>query len=96
VHEFLGDRFQLQRMIADGMGIAVVQATLRPEEGVLVKPLAGTPIWCRYVLAWRTARVGDEVADTLHRSCCAAYRDLITRSPHFQSWSARTYKRPRA
>jgi DNA-binding transcriptional LysR family regulator len=96
VHEFLGDRFQLQRMIADGMGIAVVQATLRPEEGVLVKPLAGMPIWCRYVLAWRTARVGNEVADTLHRSCCAAYRDLITRSPHFQSWSARTYKRPRA
>jgi len=95
VHEFLGDRFQLQRMIADGLGIAVVQATLRPEAGVLVKPLAGTPIWCRYVLAWRASRVTDEVAGTLHRCCCAAYRDLITRAPHFQSWSARTYKGPR-
>ncbi|SCK19967.1 DNA-binding transcriptional regulator, LysR family [Streptomyces sp. SceaMP-e96] len=43
VHEFLGDQQQLQNMIAEGIGVSIVQATLRPIPDVLVKPLVGTP-----------------------------------------------------
>lgn len=91
VHEFLGDRLQLQDMIADGLGVSVVQATIRPISGVLVKPLTGTPLWCRYLLAWRRESLTDEVAETLFRSATASYRDLIGRSPHFQAWVSQTY-----
>ncbi len=91
VHEFLGDRLQLQNMIADGLGVSLVQATTRPIPGVVVRPLAGTPLWCRYLLAWRRESVADEVVATLYGAACASYRELIARVPHFQAWAARTY-----
>ncbi|MEV0174062.1 LysR family transcriptional regulator [Streptomyces sp. NPDC050803] len=89
VHEFLGDPQQLQRMIADGVGVSVVQATLRPAPGVLVKPLAGTPLWCRYVLAWRRDGPADAVADTLLSCATAAHRALIGEAEHFRAWASR-------
>ncbi|MEU5090563.1 LysR family transcriptional regulator [Streptomyces sp. NPDC021356] len=95
VHEFLGDRDQLQRMIADGLGVSVVQATCKPNPGVVVKPLAGTPLWCRYVLVWHRERVSDEVAETLFGAALATYEELIARAPHFQAWAARHYRTPR-
>ncbi|MEU6553505.1 LysR family transcriptional regulator [Streptomyces sp. NPDC046915] len=91
VHEFLGDQKQLQSMIADGLGVSVVQATLRPLPRVVVKPLAGTPLWCRYVLAWRPDTVAEEVAEALSRAATAAYRDLVAGSPHLRAWAARIW-----
>jgi hypothetical protein len=91
VHEFLGDQLQLQNTIADGLGVSLVQATLRPIPQVLAKPLTGTPLWCRYVLAWRLDKVPDAVAETLFVSATLAYRDLIARSPHLRAWASRTW-----
>ncbi|MFG2526410.1 LysR family transcriptional regulator [Streptomyces sp. NPDC048516] len=91
VHEFLGDQQQLQNMIAEGIGISIVQATLRPVPGVLVRPLVGAPLWCRYVLAWRRKGLADELADTLFGSATEAYRALIAQSPHFRTWASRTW-----
>nr|BFD87107.1 LysR family transcriptional regulator [Streptomyces sp. Xyl84] len=96
VHEYLGDRDQLQRMIADGLGISVVQATCKPNPGVVVKPLAGTPLWCRYVLVWHRERVSDEVTLTIFGAALAAYEELIGRATHFQTWAARHYRATRA
>ncbi|UXY23277.1 LysR family transcriptional regulator [Streptomyces cynarae] len=92
VHEFLGDQAQLQHMIADGLGVSLVQATLRPTPGVLVKPLTGTPLWCRYVLAWRRDKVPEELAETLHVLATTAYQDLVARSPHLRTWASRTWR----
>lgn len=89
VHEFLGDPSQLQRMVADGLGVSPVQATIRPVPGVLVKPLVGTPLWCRYLLAWRCDGVSGHTVQALYSSATASYRELIARSPHFQAWVAR-------
>ncbi|MFI2433587.1 LysR family transcriptional regulator [Streptomyces sp. NPDC018693] len=90
VHEFLGDQTQLQRMIADGLGVSLVQATLRPIPDVVIRPLAGTPLWCRYVLTWRRDAVAEDVADALFRSATAAYRELADISPHLRLWADRT------
>ncbi|MFI9274957.1 LysR substrate-binding domain-containing protein [Kitasatospora sp. NPDC052896] len=92
VHEFLGDQLQLQNMIGEGLGVSLVQATTRPIPGVIVRPLIGTPLWCRYLLAWRKESVAEEVVVTLFGSACASYRDLIARAPHFHAWAARTYR----
>ncbi|MFJ8532251.1 LysR family transcriptional regulator [Streptomyces sp. NPDC093591] len=91
VHEFLGDRSQLQGMIADGLGVAVVQATTRPIPQVVVKPLIGTPLWCRYVLAWRRDAVAEPAVEALLQSATGAYRELVARSPHLRTWAARTW-----
>ncbi|GAB3963284.1 LysR family transcriptional regulator [Actinoallomurus acanthiterrae] len=90
VHEFLGDRLQLQSMIAGGEGVSIVQATFPPADGVLIKPLTGTPVWHRYLLAWRAKGVRDKVVETVHQAATAAYRDLITDSPHFRAWATQT------
>ncbi|MFG2549612.1 LysR family transcriptional regulator [Streptomyces sp. NPDC048581] len=91
VHEFLGDRLQLQGMIADGLGVSVVQGTLRPIPQVVVKPLTGTPLWCRYVLAWRRDAVAEGVVETLTQCATASYRELVGQSPHLRTWAARTW-----
>lgn len=96
VHEFLGDRLELQGMIADGLGVAIVQATTRPIPQVVVKPLIGTPLWCRYVLAWRRDAVSEETADALLQSATGAYRQLAAGSPHLRTWAARTWSVSRA
>ncbi|MFI6654718.1 LysR family transcriptional regulator [Streptomyces sp. NPDC050523] len=92
VHEFLGDQQQLQGMIAEGLGVSVVQATLRPIPEVVIRPLAGTPLWCRYVLAWRRDALAGEVAETLFQCATAAYRELAGRSPHLRAWVTRTWR----
>lgn len=94
VHEFLGDQLQLQGMIADGLGVSLVQPTLRPIPHVVVKPLVGTPLWCRYVLAWRRETVAGELAETLFQSATASYRELAAQSPHLRAWAARTWSVP--
>ncbi|GHH10288.1 LysR family transcriptional regulator [Streptomyces lanatus] len=91
VHEFLGDQQQLQGMIADGLGVAVVQPTMRALPDVAVKPLVGTPLWCRYVLAWRRAAVTEDMIDALFQSATAAHRQLVAQSPHLKTWAARTW-----
>ncbi|WP_269857518.1 LysR family transcriptional regulator [Streptomyces sp. RPT161] len=91
IHQFYGDQAQFQNMIANGLGVSIVQATIRPISGVLVKPLTSTPLWCRYLLAWRRECLADEVVETLFRSAAESYRDLIAQSTHFQAWMSRTY-----
>ncbi|SDN53493.1 DNA-binding transcriptional regulator, LysR family [Streptomyces sp. cf386] len=91
VHEFLGDQLQLQGMIADGLGVSAVQPTLRPIPHVVIKPLTGTPLWCRYVLAWRREAVPAGTVDALFQSAASAYRELAAQSPHLKSWAARTW-----
>ncbi|WP_042377413.1 LysR family transcriptional regulator [Streptacidiphilus melanogenes] len=91
VHEFFGDRAELRDMIAAGLGVSTVQATTRPHPAVAIKALTGTPLWARYLLAWRPAAVGDELVEILHAAAAAAYRELTTGSPHFETWAARTY-----
>ncbi|NUR29919.1 MAG: LysR family transcriptional regulator [Catenulispora sp.] len=87
VHEFLGDQTQLQAMVAAGLGASPVQATCRPAAGVIIKALTGTPLWCRYVLAWRRDTVTDTRAEVLFAAAHAAYRDLIARAEHYQAWA---------
>lgn len=92
VHEFLGDQLQLQSMIADGLGVSVVQATLRPIPDVVIRPLIGTPLWCRYVLAWRRDAVAEDLVEALFHSAASAYRELAGRSPHLRTWATRTWR----
>ncbi|GAA2002189.1 LysR family transcriptional regulator [Catenulispora subtropica] len=87
VHEFLGDQTQLQAMVATGLGVSPVQATCRPAPGVVIKALTGTPLWCRYVLAWRRDSVTEARAEVLFAAAHAAYRDLIGRAEHYQAWA---------
>ncbi|MCC9310026.1 LysR family transcriptional regulator [Kitasatospora sp. RB6PN24] len=92
VHDYLGDQQQLQLMVAQGMGVTVTHATVRAIPGVLVKPLAGSPLWCRHLLAWQPEAVTRPVLEVLRASAVAAHRQLLAQAPHFQAWIKRTYQ----
>lgn len=92
VHEYLGDRRQLRRMIAEGLGISPVQATFGAGDGVVVKALRGTPLWCRYVLAWKAGAIPESVIEVLFAAASSTHHDLIGKSTAFRSWATRTYK----
>ncbi|MET9354130.1 LysR family transcriptional regulator [Streptomyces sp. NPDC006617] len=82
---------QLQSMIAKGLGVALVQPTVCPVDGVLVKPLAGDPLWQRHLLLWRRELVGAPVVEALHHHAVHTYRNLLAGAPHLQKWVTRGY-----
>lgn len=86
---------QLQSMIAKGLGVAVVQPTACPIGGVLIKPLAGDPLWQRHLLLWRRDMVDASVVEAVHHHAVRAHCHLLAQAPHFQKWVARAYAPPR-
>ncbi|GIG61717.1 transcriptional regulator [Longispora fulva] len=94
VHEVMA-LDQLEAMIFQGMGVTAVQPTHRASDRMLIRPLAGTPIWFRHLLLWRTDSPCGDVADALHHYVTGAYRDLIAHAPHYQAWATRHYAAPR-
>ncbi|MFJ1708466.1 LysR family transcriptional regulator [Kitasatospora sp. NPDC088346] len=92
VHEFLGGRLELQELIAAGLGVSVVRATTRPLADVVVKPLAGTPIWFRQLLVWRRAAMSEEEAEALFGAAASAYRGLVAGPGPLRARGTRAYR----
>ncbi|MFF4338907.1 LysR family transcriptional regulator [Kitasatospora sp. NPDC001540] len=95
VRELPGGRREVLDLVAAGLGAALVPGSTAPVPGVAVKPLLGAPLWLRYVLLWRRARIGPGLADTLFGAAAAAYRELAAEAPHLHSWAGRTFRPPR-
>lgn len=87
-HEFLDEK-NLLRLIVAGVGVTACQPTMRPIYGMTVRPLEGSPIRCRQVLAWRRDGPAAPLASVLHRYAGETYQDLIKQTPHYRAWVAR-------
>lgn len=83
------DEKNLMNFIASGVGISVCQPTMRPVYGVTVKPIQGSPIRLRQLLAWRRDGPAAPLAPLLHRYAADTYRQLIMQTPHYHAWSQR-------
>jgi len=91
-HEFLDER-NMQNMIVAGVGVSACQPTMKPIYGMVVRPLQGSPIRYRQLLAWRRDGPADPLATTLHRFAAETYRELVAKTPHYHAWALR---QPRA
>jgi DNA-binding transcriptional LysR family regulator len=87
-HEFLDEK-NMQQMIVAGVGISVCQPTLRPIYGLVVRPLAGSPIRYRQLVAWRRSGPGSVLAADLHQIAGEVHRELVTQVAHYHAWSLR-------
>lgn len=87
-HEFLDEK-NMQRMIVAGVGVSACQPTMKPIYGMVVKPLAGTPIRYRQLLAWRRDSPAGPLASALHLLATEAYRELVTQTAHYHAWTLR-------
>lgn len=87
-HEFLDEK-NLQNLIVAGMGVTVCQPTMKPIYGMVVRPLRGSPIRLRQLVAWRRDGPAEPLAPALHRFAAETYRELVTQTPHYHAWAQR-------
>jgi DNA-binding transcriptional LysR family regulator len=79
----------LQAMLAAGYGVSACQATFAAGAGVVVRPLAGAPLWLRHVVAWhRDGALAAFHAEVL-TAVRAAYQADAARFPAYRKWRAR-------
>ncbi len=87
-HEFLDHR-NLPTLIASGVGITVCQPTTKTAYGMVVRPLAGSPIRYRQLLAWRRDSPAARLASAMHQFASDTHRALIAETPHYDAWMRR-------
>lgn len=86
VHEAEGR--VVEELVRSGHALSLCQATFPESPGVVVRPIAGDPLWYRHLLAWHAAGpfAGSEAARVLMENAEAAHRAAVRRSPAYRSW----------
>lgn len=87
-HEFLDEK-NMQHLLVAGVGVTVCQPTMKPISGMVIKPLQGSPIRLRQLVAWRRGGPADAFAAAMHRFAAQVYRELVAQTPHYHAWSLR-------
>jgi DNA-binding transcriptional LysR family regulator len=85
-HSVVDNRLQ-RHLIDAGRAVAIVQATTRATAAMAVRPLAGDPLWMRYLVAWRRRGPLHEAGDQLLARAKEAY-DEAARTPEYAAWRA--------
>ncbi|WP_181770530.1 LysR family transcriptional regulator [Amycolatopsis pittospori] len=83
----------LQRLIAAGRAISPCQVTFPATAGIAIRPLAGDPLWMRYLVAWRADGAFGRSTDVLLDAAEAAYRADTDGSQAYRHWLARRGER---
>lgn len=84
VHE--ADASGAREMVSSGQGIGIAQATFRSTPGVLPRPIAGTPLRTRHVLAWHPDGPIAPMSRELLALAHDCYADAVQTSPVYQQW----------
>jgi DNA-binding transcriptional LysR family regulator len=70
------DRAAGMELVRYGDAVSLIGATARAEPGVAVSPLAGTPLWEQYFLAWRDPGPMAGYAEELITLATSTYKGL--------------------
>ncbi|RSM69336.1 LysR family transcriptional regulator [Amycolatopsis sp. WAC 01375] len=78
-----------EHLVAGGYGVSLVQPT-RPEvDGLVIRPLTGSPMKLRHVLAWHEAGPCVPGIQELAAGTSAEYRRMAERSAPYRTWLER-------
>ncbi|MDQ1006536.1 DNA-binding transcriptional LysR family regulator [Streptomyces sp. V4I23] len=87
---------QLIEIVRAGLAVSLCQATFIEVPGVVVRPLAGNPLWYRHMLAWRDdGPLAAHGTDVLHR-VVNGYLSACTASPAYARWQEQNVGAARA
>ncbi|MBA8923052.1 DNA-binding transcriptional LysR family regulator [Kutzneria viridogrisea] len=75
-----------EALVLGGYGVGLMQPTRPQRPGLAIRPLSGTPMLVRHVLAWREESTLAFCADEIAVAATEAYWDLARRTPHYQRW----------
>ncbi|MFC3897264.1 LysR family transcriptional regulator [Lentzea rhizosphaerae] len=75
-----------RQLIAAGKAVQLVEPTSQGGPGVVVRPLAGSPLRMRLVFCWRRERLTWSQASRVFTEVLGAYADQALASPVFRPW----------
>lgn len=76
-------------LIRAGHAVTFCQATYRTSPGLAARPLSGTPLWYRHVLAWHRDGPFAAHGSTVVTIADAAYQQATHRNAAYPAWLAR-------
>lgn len=82
----LADALPMREMVATGRAITACQAVFNGGDDVLVKPLAGDPVYMRHLLVCRREGPLAHMFDRVVRLAKDAYWATVACRPDYQSW----------
>jgi DNA-binding transcriptional LysR family regulator len=82
----VADALPIRELVATRRAIAACQAVFGSADGVVVKPLAGSPVTMRHLLVCRREGPVAHMFDRLVRLAREAYWAYADRRPDYQSW----------
>jgi DNA-binding transcriptional LysR family regulator len=83
------EQAMIRQLVAGGHAVAPCQATVPDGPGIVVRPLAETPLWLRHLVAWRHDGPLAHRAEELGEFAAQAHREAIGERPHYAAWLAR-------
>lgn len=79
----------VRQLISGGHAVCPCLATFQAEDGIVVRPIAGDPLWIRHLVAWLRdgplAHRGEELAAL----AADVHRETIGARPDYTAWLAR-------
>ncbi|MGC7096090.1 LysR substrate-binding domain-containing protein [Amycolatopsis lurida] len=84
----ISDPSLLRRLVAAGRALSPCQVTFPEAPGIAVRPLAGDPLWLRYLVAWRDRGAFGKQAEVLITEAMSAYEHDTERSATYHRWLA--------
>ncbi|MGW5425314.1 LysR substrate-binding domain-containing protein [Streptomyces sp. NPDC003943] len=79
----------LIELVRAGLAVSLCQATFAEVPGTAVRPLAGSPLWYRHVLAWHRDGPLARHGDAILRRLTAGYEETCAAAPAYARWRAR-------
>jgi len=73
-------------LVDSGEAVALCQATFRPVQGLVTRPVTGAPLRWRLLLGWHPEAQAAHFADIVFKHAAAAYSDTLDRNPEYRSW----------
>ncbi|GAA4508975.1 MULTISPECIES: LysR family transcriptional regulator [Nonomuraea] len=81
----------IRLLVAAGQAVTPCQATFPPGDGIVVRPLAGAPLWMRHLVAWRLDGALADRAGELVALATQAHQEALAAHPVYSAWQARRH-----
>jgi DNA-binding transcriptional LysR family regulator len=75
-----------RKLVGSSGAVSTVQSRFLPTVGVVVRPLAGTPMRMRHLIAWRRGGFLDGHSANLVAAAREAFRQDAMQAPVYQEW----------
>ncbi|MFJ2029032.1 LysR family transcriptional regulator [Streptosporangium sp. NPDC087985] len=85
----MSEQAMIRQLVAGGHAVSPCQATVQDGPGIVVRPLAGNPLWLRHLVAWRRDGPLARRAQELAEFAMEAHREAIAERPHYAAWIVR-------